>query len=165
MLGALSKQQPIEKKQKKFAKTNDQNQALKRKLHKLVDELVDDPEAVANSEGSSFAVNEPTLRKRSNQQVFQLKPTTLEAENDDDESKLVFTIKRKPTLDSVDNALGDLYESQQQPADNSRRPMNLKEHQRNILDDTLNIRRDSIFTTNNHLGFKAPPKFGSDDQL
>lgn len=69
-----------------------------------------------------------------------------------EDNSLAMLIKRKP-----------MAEAAELPA--TRQPANMNEHARNILDDTLGIRRDSIFTTNNHLGLKGVPKFGSDEQF
>lgn len=51
------------------------------------------------------------------------------------------------------------------PAAGPKRPLvNIGEHARRVMDDKFGIMRDSIFTTNNHLGLKGVPKFGSDEE-
>lgn len=38
------------------------------------------------------------------------------------------------------------------------------EHERRVTNDGFGILRESVFTTNNHLGLKGVPKFGSDEE-
>lgn len=169
------------------AKKNKQLQQLKKKWHKLVDELIDNELPSSSSSSSSRAsltsaqmmVNEPIARRRqpvaAASQMQQQQPGMI----DDDSEKIVLVVKRKPALDlnaagsgapispaliafnNLDLANGN-GQQQQQP---SRSPMNMLEHQRKILNDGFDIRRESIFTTNNHLGQKGVPKFGNDEQF
>lgn len=41
---------------------------------------------------------------------------------------------------------------------------NLNQHARRILDDGFGIMNESKFSTNNHIGFKGVPKFGSEEE-
>lgn len=43
-------------------------------------------------------------------------------------------------------------------------PSNLNQHARRILDDSFGIMNESKFSTNNHIGFKGVPKFGSEEE-
>lgn len=129
--------------------------AIKRKLHKLVDEIVDESTETDDT-------LKDVARRRSLTQNQQVQPQQQQQQKDDG---LVIIMKRRPLDDN--NELGDLFSQpqqlqQQQPP---RRLKNLNEHTRNILDDSFGIRRDSIFTTNNHLGSKGTPKFGSEEQF
>lgn len=52
-------------------------------------------------------------------------------------------------------------------ADRSLGPLNqgnVNEHARRIMDDRFGIIKESVFSTNNHLGLKGVPKFGSDEE-
>lgn len=136
--------------------------AIKRKLHKLVDEIID--ESVAADEALREEVAAATRRRAVNAVQQNQQVQEQQQQKDDGDDGLMMMIKRKPLTDN--NELGDLFsqpssQSQQPP----RRPANLNEHARNILDDSFGIRRDSVFTTNNHLGLKGVPKFGSDEQF
>lgn len=56
-------------------------------------------------------------------------------------------------------------DSNLQSLNSIRRPnVNMQEHARRILDDKFGIMKESIFTTNNHLGLKGVPKLGSDEE-
>lgn len=138
-----------------------QKRALKRKLHKLL-------EAKAGADP-----DEPRPRKSQ----AALEDNGAEGQ---DERLAVILIKRKPQLVGLEggqqpaqtissNSLRDGASSsapgqpQQQPP--VRHGVNMAEHARRILDDKFDILRHSIFSTNNQLGTKEVPKFGSDEQF
>lgn len=138
--------------------------AIKRRLHKLVDEIVD--ESVAADEALKEITSAASHRKAlaQNQQVQELQQQQQQLEKDDG---LMLVMKRKP-LNDINELGNDLFGQQQQQQTQSqsqppRRPTS--EHARNILDDSFGIRRDSIFSSNNHLGLKGVPKFGSEEQF
>lgn len=126
--------------------------ALKKKWHKIVDELIDDQ--FAGSPGAS-ELSQPIQRLR--------EPQKRNPNGD-------LFADRQPSLQDLSSgqpagaqSVDQQQQQQQQQAFFAREPS--KQHLRNIMEDNFGILKESKFTTNNHLGLKGAPKFGSDESF
>jgi len=146
---------------------NKQRIALKKRWHELVDELID----------RSYPSASEKYQKKSDSQNAQKRKRWMPSHEGDEK---IMIIMKKPPQDEDISARSNKNQmeseldggvrfnnlidntSQQQPI--HRRPVNMDEHARGVLDDKFGIMRESIFTTNNHLGFKGVPKFGSEEE-
>lgn len=150
---------------------------LKRKLHKFIDTIIDDELKAAenaqereesDSSHASSKVGVPMQRRRlngspsglSNSQHQQSMPVDLRKRlisggaNNDNNSN------------TNDNLLTDNLQSVNEVKQQAKQAqISASDHARRILDDKFGIMKESIFTTNNHLGNKGVPKFGSDEDF
>lgn len=168
----LEQLQQLQKKQLKSA--------LKKKWHKRVDDLIEGQFASGNSQqiGGLSQASEPIARSRPigrGSRIDTTKPHRVPSDftlpEEDNTDRIMVIVKKRPapqtpetmntqTLNQLDDQ-SSLFnrELQQQPMAGG----NVNEHTRRILDDKFGIMKESIFTTNNHLGLKGVPKFGSDE--
>lgn len=145
----------------------------KKEWRKLVDNLNDNRPALEQT-----MVSVPVARRRqpvAQQQKHSYDDSASQLDAANEQSLLL--IKRKPGVNLSEdthspsllainqNNLDQTNQQQTQQQLRQLNPVDLAEHRRRILNDDFNIRRDSIFTTNNHLGHKEPPKFGSEEQF
>lgn len=170
MVEGTSKKQMLAAKPSKYTSGEQQKRAaLKSKWHKIVEDLIDDQYPAQGKLGDGeFAVNQPIARKRALATSNQYpQPSTGASSLPDDDTKLMIVVKRKPD----GNGLGDLFagesqqQQQQQPQQQSRPPVNMEQHRLKIINDDFGILREAKITSNNHLGYKGMPKFGSDEQF
>lgn len=160
---------------------------LKRRLHKIVDEFVDtkldeqqQTYPTQQAKRSSVAKTKKTKKWSSNEEqdkqqfgddkiviivkqpVSDAEPAPLKAGLGGDSGS-----SGQQDLQNVANhlELDPSNQQQQQQVAASRRPkIDMSEHARRIMDDQFGIRRESLFSTNNHLGLKGVPKFGTEEE-
>lgn len=181
-------------------------QALRKRWHKLADNLIDD--LLANQQQQQqqrYQLNDNNSLKSLDSSYKKKKWSTKQQREDDSDNgfEKIMILMKKPSSKSVDsdvmnadngNSNNLLLTSQpqqtmllgganeaiglQKPSQYSQsgdsnlqslnsiiRPnANSQEHARRVLDDKFGIMKESIFTTNNHLGLKGVPKFGSDEE-
>lgn len=156
-------------------------QVLRKRWHKLADDLIDGVFAKQQQQQQDSKSSKSSYKKKN--------WSTKQQQQDKDGIEKIMILMKKPlsesTLDSDDininnenNNLNNLLltsppqqEQQQQTASlpsasnlNRRPNVNMQEHARRILDDKFGIMKESMFTTNNHLGLKGVPKFGSEEE-
>lgn len=155
-------------------------QVLRKRWHKLADDLIDD--VFASKQQENLKTLDTSYKKK---KWFTKQQQQQERSSDNGFEKIMILMKKPLSetasdpedinTDNENNNPNNLLltlppQKQQQtanlPALNSiRRPnVNTQEHARRILDDRFGIMKESIFTTNNHLGLKGVPKFGSDEE-
>lgn len=146
------------------AKPISQNQVKFRRLTPKEFSVVLSPSLTIESEtGSSPTPAIYWLRdaKRFAQKANQLQQVSSEQQLLDNQLEEMLTpVQASGTGNSFDT----LRDSREQLNGARRLPNNIGEHARRVIDDKFGIMRDSIFTTNNHLGLKGVPKFGSDEE-
>lgn len=162
--------------------TNKEKMLLKNKWHKLVDDIIDD---------RFDEISEPTLSAPlDNDQISRLdKPASFRRKkwmkNEDvigateNNDKIMIILKNKPvnldmpepsdssnTFSLLTNGISAASPSDGpvQKETSAKSTTNLDNHNQRILDDKFGIMKESIFTTNNHLGYKGVPKFGSEEE-
>lgn len=67
------------------------------------------------------------------------------------------------SLDGISSQHSSPSSSSSSVATHRKTPISASEHQKNIQNDKYGVLKEAIFTTNNHLGHKNPPKFGSEE--
>lgn len=180
-----------------------QRLALKKKWHRLVDELIDGelPSEMTDTMKQREQQQQPEFGGSSSYRHKKWSATT----GVDDEGDKIMILMKKPPLYASDLQDSDLDSNQALSSigngnnNNNNKELKLLKaitgntdtdqawpsktslnqrsnqaqgelrsplegnHGRDLLNDKFGILRDSIFTTNNHLGFKGVPKFGSDE--
>lgn len=143
---------------------------LKKRWHKLVDELLDD-----EMTGKAKRADKWAGKGEKGQAIGRSKKKWLSPSVGVEGGEKMVLIMKKPLdsdpqeeANSVPQMQTNTNQGTLQFERNSlplaSRPEATSGHQRRVLDDEFGVRRESLFTTNNHLGLKGAPKFGSDEE-
>lgn len=152
--------------------------ALKKRLHKMVEQMVE----------NQYPADEQTGEQQSKPERSAKRKKWQSSGSDQDDKVMILVKKPSSYLEAADSqgadrdnlgggalnlALRNYINGQASSAPLARdlrersaqRPLvTVGEHERRVNNDGFGILRESVFTTNNHLGLKGVPKFGSDEE-